>query len=94
MDRDLFQYERQRAVVSGRLLLVLAEGLAVVGVAVLVLMAHELIAGVHQNCHCLIQLHQQPQQTCQIKDEREKQILMTDSSILQIFTNLYTNRSH
>lgn len=46
LDRDLFQYERQRALVRGLLLLVLAEDLAVV----LVLMAHDLIAGaVHQN---------------------------------------------
>lgn len=44
LDRDLFQYERQR-VVRGLLLLVLAESLAVVGVAVLVLIAHDLIAG-------------------------------------------------
>lgn len=50
LDRDLFQYERQRAMVRGLLLLVLAEHLAVVGVAVLVLTAHDLIAGaVHQN---------------------------------------------
>lgn len=44
LDRDLFQYERQR-VVRGLLLLVLAEDLAIVGVAVLVLIAHDLIAG-------------------------------------------------
>lgn len=50
LDRDLFQYERQRALVRGLLLLVLAEGLAVVGVVVLVLMAHDLLSGaVHQN---------------------------------------------
>ncbi len=50
LDRDLFQYERQRAIVRGLLLLVLAEALAVVGVDVLVLIAHDLIAGaVHQN---------------------------------------------
>lgn len=60
LDRDLFQYERQRALVRGLLLLVLA----VVGMDVLVLMAHDLIAGaVHQNGHSLSQLHQQPQQT-------------------------------
>lgn len=44
LDRDLFQCERQR-VVRGLLVLVLAEYLAVVGVAVLVLIAHDLIAG-------------------------------------------------
>lgn len=49
LDRDLFQYERQRAIVRGLLLLVLAEDLAV-DVDVLVLSAHDLIAGaVHQN---------------------------------------------
>lgn len=46
LDRDLFQYERQGAMVRGLLLLVLA----VVSVAALVLTAHDLIAGaVHQN---------------------------------------------
>lgn len=50
MDRDLFQYERQRAMVRGLLLFVLAQGLAVVGAAVLVLTAHHQITGtVHQN---------------------------------------------
>jgi len=41
LDRDLFQQERQRAVVSGRMLLILDEGLAVVGEDVLVLIAHD-----------------------------------------------------
>lgn len=58
LDRDLFQYERQRAMVRGWLLSVLAEALAA-----LVFGAYDLIAGVHQNCHRLSQLHQQPQQT-------------------------------
>lgn len=50
LDRDLFQYERQKAVVKGLLLLVLAEDLAVVGVDDLVLIAHDLIVrAVHQN---------------------------------------------
>lgn len=50
LDRDLFQCERQRAVVRGLLLLVLAEVLAVVGEDVPVLIAHDLTAGaVHQN---------------------------------------------
>lgn len=50
LDRDLFQYERQRAMIRGLLLLVLAEDLAFVGVDVLVLIAHDLTAGaVHQN---------------------------------------------
>lgn len=46
LDRDLFQYERQKAVVRGLLVLVLA----VVGEDVLVLIAHDLTAqAVHQN---------------------------------------------
>lgn len=50
LDRDLFQYERQKAVVRGLLVLVLAEALAVVGENVLVLIAHDLTAqAVHQN---------------------------------------------
>lgn len=50
LDRDLFQYERQKAVVRGLLVLVLAEALAVVGEDVLVLIAHDLTAqAVHQN---------------------------------------------
>lgn len=50
LDRDLFQYERQRAMVRGLLLLVLADVLAVGGVAVLDLTAHDLTAGaVHQD---------------------------------------------
>lgn len=50
LDRDLFQYERQRAVVGGLLLLVLAEALAVVGKDLLVLIAHDLTAqAVHQD---------------------------------------------
>lgn len=50
LDRDLFQYERQRAVVKGLLLLVLADALAVVGVDALVPIAHDLIVrAVHQN---------------------------------------------
>lgn len=50
LDRDLFQYERQKAVVRGLLVLVLAEVLAVVGEDVLVLIAHDLTAqAVHQN---------------------------------------------
>lgn len=59
LDRDLFQYERQMAVVRALLLLVLADDLAVV----LVLTAHgRTVRAVHQNRHCLSQLHQQPQQ--------------------------------
>lgn len=47
LDRDLFQYERQRAMVRGLLLLVLAEVLAVLGVAA---PARDLTAGAaHQN---------------------------------------------
>lgn len=50
LDRDLFQNERQRAVVRGLLLLVLAEDLTVVDGDVLVLIAQDLIAwAVHQN---------------------------------------------
>lgn len=50
LDRDLFQNERQRAMVKGLLLLVLAEDLTVVDGDVLVLIAHDLIAwAVHQN---------------------------------------------
>lgn len=46
LDRDLFQYERQMAVVRGLLLFVLA----VVGVDVLIVIAHNLIGwAVHQN---------------------------------------------
>ena len=71
MDRDLFQYERQRALVRGLLLLVLAEALAVVGVDALVLMAHDLIAAgaAHQNGHCVSRLQQQPQQAWQMDDK-------------------------
>lgn len=49
--------------VRGLLLLVLADVLAVGGVAVLDLTAHDLTAGaVHQDWHCVSLLQQQPQQ--------------------------------
>lgn len=50
LDRDLFQNERQRGLVRGLLLLVLAQVLLVVGTEVLVLMARDQIArAAHQN---------------------------------------------
>ena len=95
LDRDLFQYERQRAMVRGLLLLVLA----VVGVAVLVLTAHDLIAGaVHQNWHSFSLLYQQPQQAYQMKDKVWKQILMANSRNefihLQISDNVYNDNTN
>lgn len=78
--------------VRGLLLFVLAQGLAVVGAAVLVLTAHHQITGtVHQNWHRLAQLHQQPQQTWQMKDNVLKQIRMTKYNILHMYTNVIIN---
>lgn len=70
LDRDLFQYEGQTAVVQRLLLLVLADELAVAGVDALVLITRNLsVRAVHHNWHGLSQLHQQPQQAWQMKDK-------------------------